>query len=155
MGTSLFYLTAVKYTHIVVVRRLICTAAACHIHNNTQLFGCLRLLTVAKIYETHSILVTVSPGGGAISPLTLSELLELGNTLQPRAARRRRRRRRRRRHEGCLQCCIAAAASLSSCLPPICFHSSPLCISQTPSDLNSNLGSETSVTALSVDNGKI
>ena len=126
---SLFYLTAVKYAHVVVVHRLICTAAACHIHNNTQLLGCVHFLAVAKIYKTHTILVTVNPGGGAVSPLTLSELLELGNTLQPRAARRRRR--RRRRHEGCLQCCIAAAASLV-CLPPICFHSSPLCISQTP-----------------------
>lgn len=124
---SLFYLTAVKYAHAVVVHRLICTAAAaCHIHNNTQLFCCLHFPAVAKIYKTHTILVTVSPGGGAVSPLTLSELLELGNTLQPRAARRR-------RHEGCLQCCIAAAASLSLVrLPPICFHSSPLCISQTP-----------------------
>lgn len=108
---SLFYLTAVKYAHAVVVHRLICTAAAaCHIHNNTQLFCCLHFPAVAKIYKTHTILVTVSPGGGAVSPLTLSELLELGNTLQPRAVRRR----RRRRHEGCLQCCIAAAASLSS-----------------------------------------
>lgn len=124
---SLFYLTAVKYAHAVVVHRLICTAAAaCHIHNNTQLFCCLHFPAVAKIYKTHTILVTVSPGGGAVSPLTLSELLELGNTLQPRAARRR-------RHEGCLQCCIAAAASLSLVrLPPSCFHSSPLCISQTP-----------------------
>lgn len=74
----LFYLTAalaVKYTHIVVVCKLFCTPPVIF----TNIF-----LQFKHIYK-HTFFIWIHPGGGAASPLTLSELLDGGNTLQLRA----------------------------------------------------------------------
>jgi len=80
--------------------------------------------------QTH-ILHQNESGGGTASPLTLSELLDRGNTLQLRAGRTGEERRGEKRMFTVLVCICITAAVLVRLSPPICFHSSPHTISQT------------------------
>lgn len=145
----LFYLTAalaVKYTHIVVVCKLFCTPPVIF----TNIF-----LQFKHIYK-HTFFIWIHPGGGAASPLTLSELLDGGNTLQLRAVCGREGGREGKGEANNVYSALSLSWLLSR---PVFLHLSvfilhPL-LSAKLERFKFYLGSETSVTALSVDNGKI
>ena len=84
---------------------------------------------VHKSIKTH-ILHQNQPGGGAVSPLTPSELLQRGNTLQLRAAGGGGGGGGGGGEKDVYSARVYLYVSLGLS-PPICFHSSPLSISQT------------------------